>query len=76
MPFERIAYRGTGLGIPDSNRAIVRSGDDIARIGRVSNGRHSVTVSPEKIAYCGTSFGIPYSNGIIVGPGDDVAPIG
>src|SRR5258706_15784904 len=39
MALERLAGCSTGLSIPDSNGAIVGSGDDVAPIGRVSNGR-------------------------------------
>src|SRR5258706_3341610 len=76
MLLERIADWGTSLSIPDSNGVIVGSGDDVASIGRVGNGRHQASVPLERLVDCGTSLGIPDSNSVIVGSGDDVAPIG
>src|SRR5258706_10410147 len=76
MPLERLAGCSTSLGIPGSNGAVVGSGDDVAPIMRVSNGRHPESVPLERIANCGTSLGIPDSNGAIKGSRDDVAPIG
>ena len=38
MPLERLADSSTSLGIPDSNGAVGRSGDDALPVGRVSNG--------------------------------------
>ena len=72
----RIADYSASLGIPDSNGAVEGSGDDVAPIGRVSNGPHQVSVPLERISDCSTSLGIPDSNGAVVGSGDDVAPIG
>ncbi len=76
MPLERIANWSTSLGIPDSNGAVVGSGEDVAPIGRVSNGQHLVSVPLQRIADWSTSLGIPDSNGAVVRSGDDVAPIG
>jgi hypothetical protein len=53
----------------------LRSGDDVAPIGRVSNRPHP-SVCPLRGLPTAPSLGIPYSNCIVFRSGDDVAPIG
>ena len=50
MPFERIADQSTSLGIPGSNGAVVGSRDDVAPVGRASDGPHPVSMPLERIA--------------------------
>src|SRR5258706_12745 len=73
---QRLARWRARLRNPDSNGAVKGPGDDVAPIGRVSNGLHPVSVPLERIADWRTSLSIPDSNGTVRGSGDDVPPIG
>src|SRR5258706_344198 len=76
LPVERLVGYSASRSVPDSNGLVKGSGDDVAPIGRGSNGIHPVGVPHERIADCSTSLGIPDSNGVVVGSRDDAAPIG
>jgi len=69
-PNERLADYNTIFSIPDSNRPIMRPGDDVPPIGRVTNGIHPVPL--DKLANCSTRIGIQAPNGVVPGSGDDV----
>src|SRR5258706_3910174 len=73
---KRSADCSTSLRVPDSNGVVAGSGDDVAPIGRASNGPHHARMPLERIADCSTSLRIPDSNGAVVGSGDDVPTIG
>ena len=50
----RLANRGTGLGIPDSNSSVIRSGDDVPSIGRMSDTPHRISMPMERLTNCST----------------------
>ena len=75
MPFERTADCSTNLDIPDSNGAVIGSGDDVLPVRRVSNRPYPVGMPLEGIADGSTSLGIPDSNCAVGGSGDDVLSI-
>ncbi len=74
VPFERIADWSASLCTPDSNGAVLGSGDDVLPIGGICNGPHRASVPLERIADWRTRLGIPDSNGAIEGSGGDVLP--
>jgi hypothetical protein len=76
MPLQRFSNYSTCLGIPDSNRVVQRSRDDVPTIRRVGNGIHSAGMPLERLTACNTSLSIPDPNGLVIGSGNDLPPIG
>src|SRR5260370_1329053 len=75
MPLQRLTNCGASLGIPDSNGAVIRSGDDVPSVRRVSNGLHVFGVPLQRLTNCSASLGIPDSNGAITRSRDDMPAI-
>src|SRR5258706_14248061 len=61
VPSERITDCSASLGVPDSNFAVVGSGNNVLPIGRVGNGRHRVLMPLERSTDWSTSLCIPGS---------------
>src|SRR5258706_2407938 len=75
MCWDTRSDRSIGKCIQYMNSAVIRSGNDVLPIGRVSNRPHRVSVPLKRVADWCTSLGIPDSNGAIFGSGSDVLPI-
>src|SRR5258706_384296 len=76
MPLQGLANCSTSIGIPNPNRPVIGSRDDVPPIGRVGDGRHRIGVPLDGLTHYNTSLSIPNPNGSVTGSGNDLPPIG